>query len=442
MARFALFVAFAVAALAAGSARLHACTCVLDSLPCAPEWFADAVFVGEVTAIDPLTEPHILSSRRITFAARENFKGIEGRLVEVRTGSGGGDCGFAFGVGNTYLDFAHREPLTGRLYTGICSSTALVERSEGNLKRLRAPVRQLESPALVHGRAVRSELQSIRTPRVNEPFAGARVRLKGELGSWETVTAADGSYEFRVPAGRYRLTVETGDQFYSDPDDAVGLDVRVVDAKPCAPIEIRIHSNGRIRGRLIDSSGRGIPFLSLDLADRSNRNTVTLFPEARTITDAEGRFLFDRIAPGEYDIGLTLRRFLERPDPKYPIFLQSNLPIDVGLETSLDTGTIRIPDGIEIRQVTGVVVDEAGVPVSNVEVRVETRGRDRGVSSEPVMTDARGRFLISAIAGRIVELVAAERSGIGDRPGYRTARSPTFDAAVVQGPLTLIVKTP
>ena len=43
----------------------------------------------------------------------------------VDTGSGGGDCGFNFAVGSTYLVFAHRQPTKGRLSTGICSRTSL-----------------------------------------------------------------------------------------------------------------------------------------------------------------------------------------------------------------------------------------------------------------------------------------------------------------------------
>jgi hypothetical protein len=243
-----------------------------------------------------------------------------------------------------------------------------------------------------------------------------------------------------VPAARYRLTVEMEDRFYSYPDGIVGREVRVVEAKPCAPIDIRIHSNGRIRGRLVDSAGRGVPFLSLDLADRSRRNMAAIFPDTRTRTDADGYFLFDRIEPGEYDIGLTLRRYAQRQDPNYAIFLQPTVPLDVGLEGDLDAGTIRIPDGVEIRQVTGVVVDEAGGPVPGVEVRVATPGKNLGVSSEPVLTDARGRFLFSVIAGRIQELVAEDRSGVSDRLTYRSARSPTFDGATLQSPVTLIVK--
>lgn len=189
MARFVLTAAVViVAALTAGSARVHACSCAVDPAPCSRGWMADAVFVGDATAIEQLTEPEMWGSRRITFVVREAFKGVEGRLVDVLTGSGGGDCGFSFGVGSTYLVYAHRHPTTGRLNTGICSSTALLDRSSGNLKLLRTPARQLEQPALVHGRATRSDLQSIRTPRVNKPFAGARVRLVGKSGSWESVT--------------------------------------------------------------------------------------------------------------------------------------------------------------------------------------------------------------------------------------------------------------
>jgi hypothetical protein len=385
----------------------------------------------------------MFGSRRVTFAVAERFKGVDGRLIDVLTGSGGGDCGFNFRVGSSYLVFAYRHPVTGRLGTGICSRTALANWANRDLKLLRAPVRPLEQPALVHGRAMRSDLHSARTPRVNEPFAGARVRLVGQAGSFETRTSSDGRYEFRVPVGRYRLIVETADQFYSYPDASAGIEVRVVGPTPCAPIDIQIKSNGRVRGRLVDSMGRGVPFLSLDIGDRLRVESLgTISVAARTTTDADGRFQFERLAPGDYAIGLTLTRYPGRRDGDFAVRLGSDAAFPVGLEANIDAGAIRLPGDVHIRQVTGWVLDEASAPVPGVEVRVATPGRDLGVSSEPVITDREGRFMISTLAGRVHELVAEDRSAAGGRVTYRTARSPAFDAAVEPGPFTLILSRP
>ena len=379
------------------------------------------------------------------FAVSEPFKGVQAGFADVITGSGGGDCGFNFTVGGTYLVFAHRHPTKGQLTTGICSRTSLVARAGEELKRLRRPAPSLSGPALLHGRVIRSEYQTLRTPRLNEPFAGAPLRLVGPAGAFETRASSDGRYEFRVPVGRYRLSVETGEQFYSAPDSSPGIDVRVVEATPCAPIDIQIKSNGRLRGRLVDAAGRGVPFLSLDVADRMRADSLdTISPVARTMTDADDRFRFERLAPGDYAIGLTLTRYPRRRDADFAVRFGSHATFLVGFDANtdanIDAGVIRLPTDVNIRQVTGWVLDDASAPVSGAEVRVESPGKDLGVSSEPVLSDPNGRFVISVLAGRLHQLVAEHRSAAGGRVTYRLSRSPTFDAANEYAPFTLILK--
>ena len=436
MRRFVLAAGFAVVAmLTTGSIRLHACSCGApprnSSASCSSSWRVDAVFVGEVLAVQQLTEPSFMGSRRAILAVRESFKGDEAGVIDVLTGSSDADCGFDFKAGSTYLVFASRHPATNKLGTSLCSRTALVGWAGNDLKLLRKPARQLREPALLHGRVIRSEFQTSRTPRMQEPLVGAPIRLIGQAGLRETRSGSDGRFEFRVPPGRYRLTVEVGEQFYSQPDATSGIDVRVTEATPCAPIEIDVRSNGRVRGRLIDQAGRAVPFLNIDLA-KGYRSE----PNARVITDADGRFRFERLAPGDYELGLTFRRYGRDKDFAIPL-RPGAARFEVGLEADIDAGTIALPEGVVIRPVSGVVVDETGTPISNAEVRVETTGRTLGVSSEPVRTDAQGRFLISVVAGRVHELVAEAWSSADDRLTYRTGRSAAFDSASAPPALTL-----
>lgn len=426
--------------LTTGSARLHACSCAMFSQPCAAEWTAEAIFVGEAIHIDTLTEPELLGSRRVTFAIRESFKGVDAKFVDVFTGSGGGDCGFGFTAGSSYLVFANRNPTTRKLGTGICSKTALLSWSGDQLKLLRKVPQPSAEPTLLQGTVTRFPFRHGPSDWASEAVSGVRVQLMGQTGSWETRTGVDGRFEFRAPLGRYRLTVDSGDEAYSQPDASVGLDVRLVDAKACAPIAIRLWPNGRVRGRLVDSSGRPASFLTLDIANRVN--SFRPYPDARTMTDREGRFAFDRLAPGDYAIGLSLRRYVGRKDGDFAIRLGPDAQVSVGVAADLDAGTIRLPDTVEVRSVTGVVVDESGAAVPGAAVRVVTPGRNLGVSSEPVLTDAQGQFAIAVVAGRVHELVAEVRSGTGDSARYRSVRSSPFDVANSPGPVTIVVRTP
>lgn len=77
---------------------------------------------------------------RVAFEVEETFKGRAMSTVEVDTGYGGGDCGYPFEVGRRYVVFA--QGADEALGTGICSSTAPLERFEG-LEALRAVGRRL-----------------------------------------------------------------------------------------------------------------------------------------------------------------------------------------------------------------------------------------------------------------------------------------------------------
>ena len=441
MRRFLVTAAFLlIAFLTTGSARLHACSCAPFRQPCAAEWTASAIFVGEVINIDQLVEPEMWGSRRVSFVVRESFKGIGERIVDVLTGSGGGDCGFDFKTGSSYLVFAGRSATTGRLGTGTCSKTALLSWSKDQLKLLRKVPQPSGERTLLQGSVTRHPFRNGPSDWAKEAVPGVRVQLMGQQGTWETRTAVDGRFEFRAPLGRYRLTVESGDGVYSQPDASAGLDVRLVDAKACAPIDIQLWSNGRVRGRLIDSAGRPVSFLTLDIAKRAD--SFRPYPEARTTTDRDGRFAFDRLAPGDYEIGLTLQKYVGRKDEDFAIRLGSDAHVSVEAETDLDAGTIRLPDTVHVQSVKGVVVDEGGAPVADAEVHAVTPGRNLGVSSGPVMTDAQGQFAISIVAGRVHELVAENRSIVGDRPRFRIVRSPPFDVAKLPGPVTLVLRAP
>jgi hypothetical protein len=56
----------------------------------------------------------------VTFRAVTTWKGPPKREVRVLTGRGGGDCGYPFKVGETYLVYAYVNEVA---YTGICTRT-------------------------------------------------------------------------------------------------------------------------------------------------------------------------------------------------------------------------------------------------------------------------------------------------------------------------------
>ena|SRR6267154_6272059 len=100
---------------------------------------ADVVFEGKVQSVD--LKWNLLSAQpgevvpadledggpamQVSFQLLRKYSETEQKHLQLRTGLGGGDCGFPFEVGETYLVDAHKDE-SGDLSTGICSQTGLL----------------------------------------------------------------------------------------------------------------------------------------------------------------------------------------------------------------------------------------------------------------------------------------------------------------------------
>src|SRR5262245_32007714 len=133
-----------LACLVTTQVRLYACECVGPVTTCLAAERATAVFVGQVAEITkrgvavPDAPPAGANWRRVSFKVTESLRGDVPDAVVVFTGSGGGDCGYDFGAGKSYLVYASKAP-TGQLTTGICARTREATRAVQNeIKELRA----------------------------------------------------------------------------------------------------------------------------------------------------------------------------------------------------------------------------------------------------------------------------------------------------------------
>lgn len=119
--------------------------------------------------------------------------------VEVNTAAGT-SCYMRLAAGRRYVIFATRD--SGRLLTGSCTSTFLVDANEHILDALRN--QSQGGPAMVVGLVWRTLYGS----RGDGPVAGATVTLESGTARYEGVADASGHYEIRgVLPGRYRLDV-------------------------------------------------------------------------------------------------------------------------------------------------------------------------------------------------------------------------------------------
>ena len=152
---FVFFVAFSLSVM--GRPALG-CSCVqpppgLNTAEQLAEWAAkgkEAIFEARVESVElrwKLVEARTADivpadieqeppQMEVSFEVLRSYRGAEAKHVKVRTGLGGGDCGFDFETSQKYLGFAYQDD-SGELSTSICSSTALLEESQSNLAYLR-----------------------------------------------------------------------------------------------------------------------------------------------------------------------------------------------------------------------------------------------------------------------------------------------------------------
>jgi hypothetical protein len=141
-----LFFAFSVNAAMACKCASPAPT--MATFRAIAEWHVNQtpmIFEGKVDGIKVLGWPikpvagetiSVIPRLTVTFSAVHLYRGEITADVVIETGLGGGDCGFHFETGESYLVFAWKEE-NGRLTTNICSGTGLLEDAGTDLRLLR-----------------------------------------------------------------------------------------------------------------------------------------------------------------------------------------------------------------------------------------------------------------------------------------------------------------
>ena len=434
------------ALLTAGETRVSACSCIGPLASCESVSTTDAVFVGRVTELGPAvrgTREEPFPQRRVALEVHEPFKGLDAtaRTAELFTGMGGGDCGYPFVVGSTYLVFAHQ--WNGRLTASICSNTLPIEKAATDLAYLRGPFRDSASTGIVRGVATRMDPTIDGQPTPRTPVVGARIRLEGYSHITETFTGTDGAYEFRVPPGDYNLFAGAGPGRYSVPGWDDGHALTLGDARACAVRDVMVRSDGRVTGRLLDANGRAVPLLTLELAKTTDPDSRRLSAHARARTNERGYFEFARLEPGRYLLGLLLERDQGMPEADYAIWVRRRgsdrlVAVELEPEVPVDIDIVQLPPVVATVPVSGIVVDVNGAPVRDASVWVGVEPRV-GVGSQPFVTGDDGQFRFNVVAERRYRLYAEQPVTVGDRRQFRVAKNEPFEAVGRLKPFRLVL---
>ena len=131
-----LFVLALLFAFCVSSFSAVACSCIMPGTVAEEVERADAVFTGTVIAVDtPIYGAYVFPDVEVTFTVQKYWKGVLSEPLVIHTGQGGGDCGFGFEEGESYLVYAYADD-TGDLHANICSRTAVLSDAEEDLAML------------------------------------------------------------------------------------------------------------------------------------------------------------------------------------------------------------------------------------------------------------------------------------------------------------------
>ena len=394
-----------------------ACSCAGEiSPPCGSLVMTGPVFVGTVQSrreVPPGRE-HSGPEYLFEFLVVEPFSGVTARNVTVQTATDTAACGYPFEVGRTYLVYPWPDA-RGVLRASICSRTRPIEDATHDLDLLRHAARG-ETVSRVFGRIVRHALEvngALADSTVVGPVAGIPVVARRGQFSVEAATDGDGRFVFNdLPPGHYQIEPRwprgLKAMFPLEPVEvgtcgAGDIDVSAVADRPLW---------GTVRTPDGTPAGKGVVITAIRTGPRDG-SSLPVERSAFAFTDERGEFEFDGLPAGRYIVGVNVFNGPWRNAPYLPTFHPSGSdmakasPVDVmeGRQVRVD---LRLSPPLQKRSLSGIVVDEQGVPVAGALVDVGDLGFPYApVSIASGTTDSAGRFEVQVLDGRPYGITAS-----------------------------------
>lgn len=417
----ALFVVLVLA-----PARALACSCMAAGPPCQAFGSASAVFVGTVTgarerkAAAKGDEEINWTPIVFKFTVLQPFLGVEAAEFEVATGRGGGDCGYGFRKGETYVVYAHEASAGSTPVTGICTRTRRVAEAADDLEFLRGLAGRGSGVSI--GVKVTRAVESVKAGD-SKPvggLAGAKVVVEGGGERREVSTDARGSAQLSgLSPGAYKVRLVLPEELTTHKPEQ---EVTIAD-RGCATVSYSVSDNGRIGGRVSDTEGRAAAGVLVTLADAEEPESEHNYARYER-TDEEGRYAFSGVPPGRYLLAVNLVRYPQAGDvthayPRtfYPGVAQAAQAevIRLGAGESVRDRDLTVPARRAEHVLEGQVVWEDGRPVAKAGISFRDSAYGDPGSNIGLQADEQGRFQIRGYQGQTLLIHASSgRQFTGD----------------------------
>jgi len=281
------------------------------------------------------------------------------------------------------------------------------------------------------------------------PIADATVMLVPTVhqfppGAINTTAITDANGKFSIqplPSGRYRVYIrKTGFARVPAASNAQTIDVGA--GQSVTDLELALHAGASIAGRILDASGRPAPLLrvsALRQATGLDKTTVaTTAPMAQT--NDRGEFRLDDLDAGNY---LVIAAPYPRPFAPPKAGAMASAPTYYpGTRDSQTAQVLTVVAGqvvadlrfslvpLPAHEVSGVVTDEAGLPLAGTIVLLMSDPTEGGTATPATgQTDQDGAFRIGGIVSGSYEVRAAG----GGPPVARSGSAGSRGVAAVGG---------
>lgn len=245
------------------------------------------------------------------------FKGNLTVGQELSFGGGSsGNCTITFNensIGHESLLFLSSEPTNGKFWeASYCWRSGSLASQYTDLSYLNN-IEKVRGKTRLSGMVVqitRSALEGV--SGTSKVFSNRKVYVIGNGKNIELTTDKNGVFEvYDLPFGRYELKTEGVEGYRLSPRNKVfrigktkdGIDLNripIAEIEPNGQVELDLvfEIDNSISGKMLDSNGKPLSNVSLDLRPAKGKEYQFFYKSAQTFKD--GSFKFDTIPPGEY----------------------------------------------------------------------------------------------------------------------------------------------